>query len=109
MSTKHKPATPLPWHLGVKQAERIIYTQDGWAVANATVYHGHEDAEDCKRNAAYIAHAANAYPRLVEALRKLEAEANKVRVNMVNVKEGRALGESVNDAAALLRELGEDA
>jgi hypothetical protein len=65
-----KPATKLPWHLGLKQAERIVYDATGWAVCNATVYHGKEDAGDCQKNAAYIAHACNAYPKLVEALRE---------------------------------------
>jgi hypothetical protein len=63
-----KPATPLPWHRGLKQAEQIVYDAKGWAIANATVYHGEADKDECKANAAYIAHACNAYPRLVEAI-----------------------------------------
>lgn len=41
-SQKDKRAqhTPGPWHLGLRQAERIVYDAKGWAVANATVYHG---------------------------------------------------------------------
>lgn len=93
---KHTPATPLPWHMGVKQAERIVYDASGWAVANATTYHGQADKEETKANAAYIAHAANAYPKLVDALRLaslwVDAEAAK---------------EQREDFAAILSELGE--
>ena len=65
------PATALPWHLGLKQAEQIVYDSKGWAVANATVYHGKADLAETKANAAYISHAANAYPQLVSALRAI--------------------------------------
>lgn len=49
--------TPGPWHVGVKQAEKIVYDSTGWAVANATVYHGENDAEQVKANARLIAAA----------------------------------------------------
>ena len=79
MPTNHKPATPLPWHRGIKQAEQIIYDQSGWAVANATVYHGKSDGAETKANAAYIAHAANNYGPLVEALRGMVEDHDKGR------------------------------
>ena len=60
-----KPATALPWHVGLRQAEQIIYDGKGWAVANATVYHGKADGAETRANAAYIVHACNAYPRLM--------------------------------------------
>lgn len=93
MTTKHQPATALPWHVGVRQAERIIYDACGWAVANATVYHGASDAEEVKRNAAYIAHAANKYPELVAALRiaLLEPISAEAQMHIGNVLE--SLGE----------------
>ena len=65
------PATPLPWHVGIKQAEQIIYDGKGWAVANATVYHGKADGAETRANAAYIVAACNAYPQLVAALREV--------------------------------------
>ena len=52
-----------------------------------------------ERNAAYLVHAANAYPKLVETLRLLASQ-----VDMPNL----ATGAHVN-AAYLLRELGEAA
>jgi hypothetical protein len=60
-------ATPGPWHLGVKQAEAIVYDSTGWAVANATVYHGESDREECRTNAHLIAAA----PELRDALAQL--------------------------------------
>jgi hypothetical protein len=95
-----KPATKLPWHLGLKQAERIVYDSNGWAVCNATVYHGKEDAEDCKKNAAYIAHACNAYPKLVEALRKIKERTDGSR-------DFDAAAEAAYITSTVLAELGE--
>lgn len=94
-SKENQPATPLPWHVGLRQAEQIVYDAKGWAVANATVYHGESDLAETKANARYIVHACNAYPRLVEALRAwLPKDAAE---------------DGTQDAAmrALLRELGE--
>jgi hypothetical protein len=60
MNTKH---TPGPWHVGMRQAERIVYDKTGWAVANATVYHGESDRDQVLANARLIAAA----PELVDA------------------------------------------
>ena len=124
MTTKHTPATPLPWHKGIKQAEQIVYDVSGWAVANATVYHGEADAHDCRANAAYIAHAANAYPQLVAALRQMigahgnigrwwETEGEHRFQNQIdNLNLPRPTAEVIrqqvtDETAALLRSLGE--
>ena len=42
MSDKH---TPGPWHTGGKDG-RIVYAADGFAVADATVFHGRHRAKD---------------------------------------------------------------
>ena len=91
-AVKHQPATPLPWHSN----DRHVYsggtdkTHDpDFAVTHSTSgrwYRAVRKPED----AAYIAHAANAYPKLVEALRDLTGESGDYRA-----------------AEALLRELGE--
>ena len=65
MSAQH---TPGPWHVGIKQAEQIVYTKNGWAVANATVYHDKQDKDEAKANARLIAEA----PAMLVALRGLE-------------------------------------
>lgn len=85
MSANHKPATPLPWDFAITERGPIVVDSEGDPVP------AHSDT------AAYSAHAANAYPRLVEALRALYDDAN---------------GSGWSSAAAansLLRELGEDA
>ena len=66
--TVQKPATPLPWRTA-------LFKRADWHVVG-----GSEPADDyqraaiCKRedDSAYIAHTANAYPELVEALRTAE-------------------------------------
>lgn len=83
MTTKHQPATPLPW----KSVSGCL-NPDFSMTLDPSVH---------TADTAYIAHAANAYPRLVEAVRGLLA------------KDGwgvRTAGEQ--PARALLRELGEE-
>jgi hypothetical protein len=56
-----KPATPLPW-----------LPHNMWIGGNAKgpyAYPVGVDSETAAQNAAYIAHACNAYPKLVEELR----------------------------------------
>ena len=105
--TKHAPATPLPWHLGTRQAEQIVYDGKGWAVANATVYHGHADGAETKANAAYIAHACNKYPQLVQALRAMMEQYSVAHDSQT---EARLLEQGNAGAVgrALLRSLGEE-
>lgn len=83
MTAKHAPQTPLPWKLhGVQRKTEI----GGFAVLSGEKAHPCAGYVANSSDAAYIAHAANAYPRLVE---------------FVKSRIGRA------DADALLRELGE--
>lgn len=84
MNKKQKPSTSLPWepiklpgHYGVVNEQDLRVCES-------------QDSED----AAYIVHAANAYPKLVEALR-----------NALRGDKFKAIAEL--EAADLLRELGE--
>jgi hypothetical protein len=72
--TKHSPSTPLPWT---------------WRTLSGV---------NQMKDLAYAAHAANAYPKLIEALRKVVAQAQQYPDNAAGVHV---------DAAILLRELGE--
>ena len=73
MTTKHKPATPLPWKPGNSEVTGI-------------------HAED----AAYMAHAANAYPSSIKFAKLIAKDADALS------------WEEMRDAAKdLLRELGE--
>lgn len=69
---KQAQRTPGPWHLGLKQAEQIIYDSHGWAICNCTVYHGHESAEP-KANAAFIVRACNSHDDLLAAIKAVIA------------------------------------
>lgn len=96
--TKHAPATPLPWKDGpVFQTDhRGIFFDD---TSKPGKWQRRVDSDSLQRglyepdDAAYIAHAANAYPRLVEALRMIMRDAGNRDVGQVS---------------DLLRELGEE-
>jgi len=64
--------TPGPWHVGVRQAEQIVYDENGWAVANATVHHGESNIPESKANARLIAAA----PDLLAALEAIAEAAS---------------------------------
>jgi len=77
---KNRPASPLPWDVeqpAHQESKRIVSVLDEETVAGIV-----REAED----AAYIVHTANAYPKLVQALKNSPGTA---------------------EAHALLRELGE--
>ena len=64
MTTKHSPATPLPWQAAA--GGKDVY----WLVNNPTEpYAAKTVGEHAEQDAAYIAHACNAYPTLVERIR----------------------------------------
>ncbi len=84
---KHQPATPLPW---VAEGHHVTN-----ADPNTTMYIVVKRASP-RENAAYLAHAANAYPRLVESLAAIAGQEGPGTYT----PEGSA-------ARALLNELGE--
>lgn len=59
--------TPGPWHVG--DTGLVVYGSDGYAVANATTYHGRISREISNANARAIA----ALPDLIAALSELAA------------------------------------
>ena len=91
MTAKHSPATSLPW------AEPVNYGASKFEI----------QGRDCRLatidklpDAAYIVHAANAYQKLVEALRE------------ISCLDGRVIGVNRDEyakkvAEEILRELGE--
>lgn len=97
MTIKHQPATPLPW-TAYAMGDRIeVYQDDGQGNGDAI----NVTTRDGQPNAAYIAHAANAYPKLVQALRDA-AEAIQNPMGARRSKDGAAAA-----ANALLKKLGE--
>lgn len=74
-TVKHQPATPLPWHQGPIDGgddanNECVFDKDGEIVADcgARASLDKVDWPECEKNAAYVDHAANAYPKLVEHL-----------------------------------------
>lgn len=59
--------TPGPWHTGQGLAARIIYAANGWAVADAKLFHFKHGIGDEVSNARLIAAA----PDLLEAIQLL--------------------------------------
>ena len=87
MTTKIKPAQELPW---TTNHESVIYSQNKGSQRGAVAEYGYQ------QDAAYICHTANAYPKLVKALR--EAADNLAY---------RGGNERADAYLAILRELGE--
>lgn len=78
MVTEH---TPTPWHVGTGIANRIIYAEDGLAVAD--VFHGrHRGTED--KNAEFIVRAANNYQGLIDAMDFLVSTSTTEKLHTTN-------------------------
>ena len=106
MTTKHVPATALPYLALTGQHSdegRISYTgPNGHQLVLAHVFDG-IDFASAPMNTDYLVHAANAYPKLVEALHDVLQWAN------IGVSECDQGGDDTEAAEALLRSLGEEA
>ena len=110
-SFKHQPATPLPW----KRVDWLngAVTGEGFTpIFSGSTDHGELVIEGRPRDFAYIAHAANAYPKLVEALREMrliaEAQDRAGDEAVPAAYRTKTLHDAVELGNALLRELGEE-
>ncbi len=63
-AVKHQPATPLPWRVSSDAKLRIL----GALHTGSRTIREQAGTGQCVNDAIYIAHAANAYPKLVAAL-----------------------------------------
>ena len=111
MPTNHKPATPLPWKIvGDTTEAKIVHSSPNPAkgkgiefpaaiISHVARMHSQwicdEHVGNPFDNARYISHAANAYPKLVAALRDVQGCNELVDAREI--------------CTELLRELGEDA
>ena len=69
-----RPATPLPWELCHANNQRVR-CKDGGAFLGVPVLDTRATYGDMgKQDAAYIVHAANAYPKLVALLKEYSEE-----------------------------------
>ena len=105
MTAKHSPATSLPF----KHRENTFITARGHVFACPTYAHPTTPDDglsesDVRQNFSYLVHAANAYPKLVEALR----ETLRDRLTQANLHQlPPGIRSRLESARALLRELGE--
>lgn len=93
-----KPTTPLPW--SVEKGDKIWSESDRSYPARAQ--YAHQDA-------AYIAHTANAYPKLVEELKVLLDKYERIEARL-NEKSGYTAqfhSSAALEVRRLLRELRE--
>lgn len=95
-----KPVTALPFTLQADSPQENQYwhnadiRSEGRGVARCSFHNAQEQG---KRNAAYLVHAANAYPQLVKLLNEWRAEPDSTRADAILLA----------GSTALLRELGE--
>ena len=70
-AVNHKPATPLPWHTEDPGSKVDGCSYTNGADGKTVDHHGDifQTREANEQNGAYKVHAANAYPKLVEALK----------------------------------------
>lgn len=94
MTTKQKPSARLPWKVHRHATSGIEIGSEDLDGAGDYACNAY-----CAEDAEYIVRAANAYPKLVEALRNAHA-------CLMNGQEV-ALGAGIIDAENTLRELGE--
>ena len=100
MTTKHAPAgISLPWEV---HADTDVLSHTGRPIAT-THWQGDVGTSDEYADAAYIAHAANAYQRLVAHLREVLNLAYPITAEDF----AQNVAREERDAYALLHELGE--
>ena len=109
MTPKHTPATPLPWRVVEHRGKRIFINgplrEDGQYGADSHSIACLYNLTNWQADAAYIAHSANAYPLLVETLRKAQAMRPVLLAQYGAVPE--CVLDYCNHTRALLRSLGE--
>ena len=118
--TKHQPATLLPWNVGDDRKMRQQQAAQGGAVPIFTYSKAHDcnlaamdlrgnEAADVRANAAYIAHACNAYPRLVGRLHNhlLAHSIAESHEDFGDAREIVCTCQQCSATRALLAELGE--
>ena len=99
METKHKPATALPWRTGPATTRIAVDGQLGiWAGKR-----GVADVYGYPQTAAYIAHAANAYPQWVARAQDLVYRLEQD----TRTADGITKAQAAESLRALLRSLGE--
>lgn len=102
MTIRHQPVTPLPWQteLDLDSVDIVGPLEQHLFIGRG----GSETLEERAKDSDYAVHAANAYPKLVEALRETSKELRGLAEKFSLSSPG-----AEHDADALLRDLGEGA
>lgn len=96
MNTNHKPATALPWAVDhTPSGFEVVNEETLFTVARVPTSQRSMSPRMMESNAAYIVHAANAYPQMIETLKDF----------ILDHRNG--LGPDVTRLEALLRYIGE--
>lgn len=109
MTAKHSPATSLPWHPDLNRiyANGDKAPQIAYCPKESEGRHGIKRSES-EDNAAYIVHAANAYPKLVAEVENLiDLLESAVRAMQYAKTQSHNEEAAIKRANRLLRELGE--
>ena len=104
MSVNHKPATPLPWANGrpPRGVGNSIAPREIRGTDTSADYLGlNVTRARLERDAFYIVHTANSYPKLIDALRSFVARVN------TNPMDSAGIALAAIEVRTLLRDLGE--
>ena len=71
-TTKVQPATPLPWFPRMNTDGQCLISAHNGNGGFAFPLEASYGADNGKEDVLFVAHACNAYPKLVEALRQIE-------------------------------------
>src|SRR5260221_11103452 len=101
-AVNQRPASALPWSA---EQDTVSAVDEGQRYDVAEfVAKPHVPQSVITRNAAYAAHAANAYPKLIAALQPF---TNSLWAERTLEELPNGMGRRIREAQALLRELGE--
>lgn len=101
MTVKHQPATPLPFNAVVIKGDQCLQDEQGNDLIGRIDLADYDRPDVEVQNIEYLGHAANAYPKLVEALQSMLALQRAV----APTAQGRS--GILGNTTALLRDLGE--
>lgn len=84
--------TPGPWRTG-GAGKVIIYAGDGFAVANATIYHGRQEPGESQANARLIAAAPDLLASMLNIRAMADTSGDHAILEEANEAIAKAIGE----------------
>jgi hypothetical protein len=102
-----RPATPLPWFVRVNTDGQAIVRTEYDREGNRFPLGAPYDDKNGLANVEYAVHAANAYPKLVEAMRVARDDMREVWQKSNALRDSVAAGNMMRRFDEALRDLGE--